>query len=59
MQTYMAEMEKSRGARSFAWTEQHWLARGIKRRLARFICRADRGRHLVMYDPSNMRWTIR
>ena len=58
MRLYTAEMARCRTTRPWGRTEQHWLARGIKRRLARFIHRADRAQNLVMYDPE-MRWTIR
>jgi Glycosyl transferase family 2 len=58
MQIYMAEMAQCRAARPWRWTEQHWLARGIKRRLARLACRADQSNNRVLYDPSRMCWTI-
>jgi glycosyltransferase involved in cell wall biosynthesis len=56
---YTAEMGAYRSSAPWGWTERYWLMRGIKRRLARSVCRVDRGHHLVMYDPSEMRWAIR
>ncbi|MDQ6672228.1 MAG: glycosyltransferase [Chloroflexota bacterium] len=55
---YWAEMNACRASRPWAWTEQHRLFRGIKRRLARFVCRTDRSRSRVVYDPSRMQWTV-
>jgi Glycosyl transferase family 2 len=59
MQTYTAEMAACRTTRPWGWTEQHWLMRGIKRRLVRFMHHANQTPNLVLYDPGQMRWTIR
>jgi glycosyltransferase involved in cell wall biosynthesis len=59
MLRYMHEMEAVRGRRRWGFTEQHRLARGIKRRLARLIYRVSRARNQVMYSPRAMLWEIR
>jgi Glycosyl transferase family 2 len=59
MRKYTAETAECRATRPWGWTEKHWLVTGVKRRLARFIHRFDRARSVVMYDPGEMRWSIR
>ncbi len=39
-------------------TERYWLARGVKRRIARFLYEFGQSENLVVYDPSALRWTI-
>jgi glycosyltransferase involved in cell wall biosynthesis len=58
MRRYMEDMEACRAARPWGWTEQYWLARGIKRRIARLMYRVGRDGNRVLYDPSALRWRI-
>jgi hypothetical protein len=59
MLAYLAEMEACRAARPWGSTERSWLARGLKRRLARLLYRVSPERNVVLYDPSAFRWRIR
>jgi len=56
MGAYMHEMAVCRASRPGGETERYWLARGIKRRLARALYHARRERNLIFYDPSASRW---
>jgi glycosyltransferase involved in cell wall biosynthesis len=58
MLRYIDEMKLCRVRRGWAGTERHWLTRGIKRRLARFIYSVERDRNRVMYDLDDLRWGI-
>jgi glycosyltransferase involved in cell wall biosynthesis len=58
MLAYTRQMERCRAGRKWGSTERHWLARGLKRRLARLIYRLGRDENLVVYSPSDLRWEI-
>jgi glycosyltransferase involved in cell wall biosynthesis len=58
MHTYMYEMELCRLRRPWRAAERNWLARGIKRRVARLLYRWSRRENLVVYAPGELRWEI-
>ena len=58
MLAYMHDMQRCRLRRKWSRVERNWLARGLKRRLARLIYRWGRTDPMVVYAPGELRWEI-
>jgi glycosyltransferase involved in cell wall biosynthesis len=58
MTRYMEDMATCRAVGPWGWTERFWLARGVKRRVARMVERTARKKNTVVYDPGALRWRI-